>query len=81
MSIDSSLKIQSSLARHRNVLTRSERMVLLLERDWDKSKGAMGLPKVSHRKLKAGKKKAEKAEVAAVAEVAVEAAPAAKKKK
>ena len=56
MSIDRSLRLQSSLARHRNVLTRAERIQLLQERDWDLSQGALGLPKVSHRKAKAGKK-------------------------
>lgn len=63
MSVDRSLRTQSSLARHRNVLTRAERVQLLLERDWDKSNGALGLPKVAHRKAKAGKKtqEAEKA--------------------
>jgi small basic protein (TIGR04137 family) len=61
MSIDRSLRIQSSLSRHRNVLTRAERVQLLMEeRDWKKSKGALGLPKIPHRKAKAGRKKAEK---------------------
>lgn len=72
MSIDRSLKTQSSLTRHRNVLTRSERVQRLLEREWDKDKGALGLPKVSHRKLKAGKKKAEKAEAAEGEETSAE---------
>lgn len=58
MSIDRSLRIQSSLTRHRNVLTRAERVLLLMDRrDWDRSKGVLGLPKVAHRKAKAGKKK------------------------
>ncbi len=62
MSIDRSLRIQSSLVRHRNVLTRAERVQLLMEdRDWEESKGALGLPKVPHRKAKAGRKKAAKA--------------------
>lgn len=63
MSIDRSLRTQSSLSRHRNVLTRAERVILLLERDWDESNGALGLPKIAHRKAKAGRKKevAEKA--------------------
>jgi small basic protein (TIGR04137 family) len=65
MSVDRSLRIQSSLARHRNVLTRAERVRLLMEdRDWDESKGALGLPKVPHRKAKAGRKKAAKAAAA-----------------
>lgn len=64
MSIDRSLRIQSSLTRHRNVLTRAERIQLLMDkRDWDRSKGALALPKIAHRKAKAGKKK-EKAAAA-----------------
>lgn len=64
MSIDRSLRIHSSLARHRNVLSRSERVEMLLKRDWDEANGALGLPKVAHRKAKAGKKKDEKVEEA-----------------
>jgi small basic protein (TIGR04137 family) len=65
MSVDRSLRIHSSLTRHRNVLSRAERIQLLMEdRDWDKSKGALGLPKVPHRKAKAGRKKAAKAAAA-----------------
>jgi small basic protein (TIGR04137 family) len=66
MSIDRSLRMQSSLSRHRNVLTRAERVQVLMEdRDWDKSKGALGLPKIPHRKAKAGRKKAAKVTAAA----------------
>jgi small basic protein (TIGR04137 family) len=72
MSIDRSLRTHSSLTRHRNVLTRAERIQLLMERDWDQSNGALGLPKIAHRKAKAGKKKAE-AEKAAAAEPEAEA--------
>jgi small basic protein (TIGR04137 family) len=57
MSIDRSLRTRSSLSRHRNVLTRAERVQMLLERDWDASNGPLGLPKVAHRKAKAGRKK------------------------
>ena len=65
MSIDRSLRIQSSLVRHRNVLTRAERLQLLMEkRDWDRSRSALALPKIAHRKVKAGHKK-EKATTAA----------------
>jgi small basic protein (TIGR04137 family) len=67
MSIDRSLRTQSSLSRHRNVLTRAERIQLLMERDWDQSNGALGLPKIAHRKAKAGKKKAETEKAAATA--------------
>ena len=61
MSIDRSLRTRSSLSRHRNVLTRAERVQLLMDGDWDPSTGALGLPKTGHRKGKAGRKKAEKA--------------------
>ncbi len=64
MSIDRSLRIQSSLVRHRNVLTRAERIQILLERGRQPSDGALHLPKVAHRKIKAGKKKSAKAEAA-----------------
>jgi small basic protein (TIGR04137 family) len=72
MSVDRSLRTQSSLSRHRNVLTRAERVQLLLERDWDTSNGVLGLPKIAHRKAKAGKKKDE-AEKAATATTETEA--------
>ena len=65
MSVDRSLRIQSSLTRHRNVLTRAERVQVLVDKaDWDSSKSALGLPKIAHRKGKAGRKK-EKEEKAA----------------
>ena len=67
MSIDRSLRTQSSLARHRNVLTRAERIQLLMEREWDQSNGALGLPKIAHRKAKAGKKKDDTEKAAATA--------------
>ncbi len=65
MSTDRSLRVQSSLVRHRNVLSRAERIAVLMERGWDPSKGALHLPKVAHRKVKAGKKKSGKQEAAA----------------
>jgi len=77
MSMDSSLKSKSTLARHRNVLSRAERIAVLKENGmWTEGK-ATGLPKVAHRKAAVGKKdKVEKtAEGAAGAEGA--AAPAA----
>src|SRR5271154_2308203 len=56
MSIDRSLKSASSLVRHRNVLTRAERLDQLKEEEkWDESKSVFGLPKVAHRKLEVGK--------------------------
>lgn len=58
MSIDRSLKSRSALSRHRNVLTRDERLDIL-EDDGKWSEEAntlLGLPKVSHRKIAVGKK-------------------------
>ena len=82
MSLDRSLKGKGGLVRHRNVLKRSERLVILKDEErWDDTKSVFGLPKVIVRK--AVKKKAEKkeevaagAEGAAPAEGAVAAAPA-----
>ena len=51
MSIDNSLKIRGALSRHRNVLTRDERIAQLKEDGlWDEGDNLMGLPKVAHRK-------------------------------
>ena len=74
MSIDRSLRMRSTLTRHRNVLTRAERVQILMDREWDPSNGALQLPKIAHRKGKAGKKKAEKAAAAAGTEAAPEPA-------
>jgi len=65
MSIDRSLRTASSLERHRNVLTRAERVVRLQEDDnWGADQSPLGLPKIAHRKAKTTKKKAAKAETA-----------------
>lgn len=57
MSIDSSLKIRGALSRHRNVLTRDERIAQLKEEGiWNEGDALMGLPKVAHRKVSVGKK-------------------------
>lgn len=64
MSVDRSLRSSSSLERHRNVLTRAERVAVLMEQDRLSDQGsALGLPKVAHRRARTGKKvkKAEKA--------------------
>ena len=64
MSLDSSLKAGGGLQRHRNVLTRPERIAKLQERgkfDFDQDQ-ALGLPKVGNRKLVAGKKTKKKDE-------------------
>ena len=51
MSLDRSLKSANALIRHRNVLTRTERLVKLNEEErWNDSKSVFGLPKVAHRK-------------------------------
>ena len=62
MSIHSSLKLGAGLGKHRNVLTRKERLAVL-EGDgrWSKEKSILGIPKVRSIKviLKKKKKKAE----------------------
>lgn len=85
MSLDRSLKIASSLSRHRNVLSRAERVAKLAERGkFDVTSGRpTGLPKVGNRKAaavaKAPKKDAAAAEgAAAPAAGGKTAAPAAK---
>lgn len=51
MSIDRSLKIKGALKRHRNVLSREERIIQLKKEDrWDDGDSVIGLPKVGHRK-------------------------------
>lgn len=79
MSIDRSLRIKSSLVRHRNVLSRAERIALLKDSGrWQEERSALGLPKVSHRKVKATKKAKKEAETPAEgAAPATGAAPAA----
>ena len=57
MSIDPSLKVRNALARHRNVLTRAERIEALKDEErWSEGDSLLGLPKVAHRKSAAGKK-------------------------
>jgi small basic protein (TIGR04137 family) len=77
MSIDRSLKVKNALSRHRNVLSRAERLDMLKEQErWNEGGSVLGLPKVSHRKTAAGKK--EKVEKTAEgAEAVAAAAPAA----
>jgi small basic protein (TIGR04137 family) len=70
MSIDRSLKIKGALSRHRNVLTRAERVEHLKEdQRWSEGDAVLGLPKVSHRKSRAGRKEKK----APATEAAVEA--------
>jgi small basic protein (TIGR04137 family) len=75
MSIDRSLKIKGALSRHRNVLSRAERIEILKDKDkWEEEKNSVyGLPKVSHRKSHAGKKAAKAEEAATTEEAAVPA--------
>ena len=55
MSIDRSLKAKSALTRHRNVLSRAERVEKLIEEEkWTDGDAVTGLPKVSHRKASTG---------------------------
>ena len=71
MSIDRSLKIKGALSRHRNVLSRAERVEQLKDEErWSEGDSLLGLPKVAHRKSHAGRKAKEGPEK----EVATEAA-------
>jgi len=78
MSIDPSLKLKNALVRHRNVLTRAERIDILKDEErWSEGDPVMGLPKVGHRKSAAGKKtKTEAAEAVPGAAAPGAAAPA-----
>lgn len=84
MSLDPSLKSASSLVRHRNVLSRGERLLRLADAGkWDDSKAVLGIPKVGNRKAALAKSKGPAAEgdAAAAAPAAggkAAAAPAAK---
>src|SRR5688572_634498 len=78
MSLDRSLKGANALIRHRNVLTRAERLERLAELGkWDEKKAAIGLPKVANRKVEAVKTVKEAAEGDAAAGTPAAAAPAA----
>lgn len=63
MSMDRSLKTQGALTRHRNVLTRAERVRILADQEkFDVEKDSpIGLPKVAHRKTAVGGKSKKKA--------------------
>jgi len=53
MSIDKSLITKNKLVRHRNVLTRPERIKHLMDEGlWDEKKSVYGLPKVKTTKVK-----------------------------
>jgi small basic protein (TIGR04137 family) len=69
MSIDRSLKVKGALSRHRNVLTRAERIEKLKEDEqWSEGDSLLGLPKVAHRKSHAGRKSAPAKEAVAIEE-------------
>jgi small basic protein (TIGR04137 family) len=74
MSVDPSLKIKGALIRHRNVLTRAERIEKLKEEErWSEGDSLFGLPKVAHRKSHAGRKGGEEPAKEAAPGAAVEA--------
>jgi len=75
MSIDHSLKVKGALSRHRNVLTRAERIAKLREEDrWNDGDSVLQLAKVANRKSHSGRKEkaAEKAAEVKAAEAQVE---------
>jgi len=58
MSLDKSLKSSSALTRHRNVLSRAERIEKLTDEEkWEDGDSVFGLLKVAHRKVQARKTK------------------------
>jgi small basic protein (TIGR04137 family) len=63
MSMHASLKTARALERHRNVLTRAERIAYLEDHEkFDREKDSVfGLPKVAHRKVAVGGKAKKKA--------------------
>jgi small basic protein (TIGR04137 family) len=76
VSIDRSLKLKGVLTRHRNVLTRAERVERLHEEmKWSEGTTVFGLPKVAHRKSHAGRKAKEAAAKTATPEAAAGAVP------
>jgi small basic protein (TIGR04137 family) len=75
MSVDKSLRSKNMLERHRNVLSRAERIMLLKETNvWTDDTSPYGLPKAIHRKAAVGKKDkaVKKDEEAGEGEAAVE---------
>ena len=80
MSVDRSLKIKGALRRHRNVLSRAERVEKLKDEErWSEDDSVFGLPKVAHRKSHAGRKAAKEEaakEVAVTPEAQAEVTPA-----
>lgn len=69
MSIDKSLITKGKLARHRNVLTRAERIKFLINENlWKDGRSVFGLPKVKTLKVRK-KAKVEKEKTEEAAEV------------
>jgi small basic protein (TIGR04137 family) len=57
MSLDRSLKVSAGLTRSRNVLTRAERLAVLMEDErWNVDESVYGLKKVRADKVTGGKK-------------------------
>src|SRR5262252_8220160 len=78
MSIHKSLVTAGNLRRHRNVLTRAERLELLKKEErWKEGQSIFNLPKVRNIMMKAKKKKEEAAAEGAAAPAAGPAAGAA----
>jgi small basic protein (TIGR04137 family) len=78
MSIDRSLRLKDALVRHRNVLTRAERIERLKDEErWEEGDSVLGLPKVTHRKSHAGRKAAKEKAAAEVVPGAEGAVPGA----
>lgn len=62
MSVDRSLRSRNTLERHRNVLSRAERVSRMMDEErWSDENSPLGLPKVAHRKARSGKKKVKAA--------------------
>jgi small basic protein (TIGR04137 family) len=76
MSIDRSLRLKDALVRHRNVLTRAERIEKLQDEEkWEDGRSVLGLPKVGHRKVHTKKVAKVKEEGVEGAVAGVEGAP------
>ena len=83
MSIDKSLRRKDSLQRARNVLTRGERIKVLMDEErWQEGRSPYNLPKVKVVKVvvKKAKKAKEEEKPAGEEEAGAAASPAAEKK-
>jgi small basic protein (TIGR04137 family) len=81
MSMDKSLKTKAALVRHRNVLSRAERIARLRdEARWEEGRSPFGLPKVAHRKAAVGGKVKKKGKAEGEEGAAAEPAAAPAKK-